>query len=307
MSLKSQSADRAIKPPKSERADPGAAKSALRLQPRDVELLRDLFLFGIMLRGQIERRYFGSTGRCNARLLKLYNGGFVRRLTLPLPTGASAAGSPYAYALGPAGIPVVATELGWEPTAVRSKLRHGTPTHISHTVEIVEFWLNLESSVAAQQELVLVDFMPEMLVRHAYEYQFAGSWRQEVFKPDAYFALCSSANDKTLHFFVEIDLGHTSSHEFALKLRIHDRYQRSGLFARTFAESDPISGFQTLYLTTSSERRDNLAEIAKKEPSARCLLATLEDARDLGMLSAIWHSPYADRPESLGDCSGSPQ
>ena len=84
----------------------------MRLEERDRELLCDLLWQRAMSRSQLERLYFSSLVRANARLRLLFDHGFVSRYFLPAaPYGAQAV-----YSLGKAAVPVVAGLVGHAST-----------------------------------------------------------------------------------------------------------------------------------------------------------------------------------------------
>jgi hypothetical protein len=90
---------------------------------------------------------------------------------------------------------------------------------------------------------------------------------------------------------VEIDLGHTSAAEFALKLEIHARYARGGLFRQRYGADKAA----TLVVTTGSQRRDNLRAIAEGQRNARVWFSTFAEVAAGGVLGAVWHAPFAER------------
>ena len=241
------------------------------LQPRDIALLTEVYAYGSMLRGQIQALHFGSVPRTNARLRQLYDGRFLQRAQLELPaTSPVATGCQFGYLLGPAGIPIVAAELGIDPADVRAQLRRGTPGYLLHTIDIVTFRLAVEASARTCAAVQLKQFLPERLCRHAYEVRpktadgqaRESRWHLEVFKPDAVFLIAH--NGVLTGFAVEIDRGHTSASEFSCKLAIHARYAATGLFTGRYGAH--CAG--TLIVTTSARRRDNLAAIAAQAAAA---------------------------------------
>ncbi len=286
----------------SRRPDSPKTSRRMVLQRRDMSLLSDVYAHGSMLRGQIQELHFGSVPRANARLRQLYDARFLQRATLTLPSAMdSAAGCQYAYLLGPAGIPVVAGELGLDPDDIRSQLRRGTPGYLLHTIEIVTFRLAVEAAARASEAVVLERFYPERLCRHAYEVRekpvtdaaTEGRWRTEICKPDAVFV--TAYGSVRSGFAVEIDLGHTSASEFTLKLGIHARYAGSGLFTDRYGAE--CAG--TLIVTTSDNRRGHLAAIALKQPERIFRLATFGDIRRHGAFGPVWYSPGMADPHNL--------
>lgn len=300
-----------VTPQPRKRRDESATKSRLPhtraprgrvcLQERDVALLVELYQFGCLLREHIQARFFGSKPRANARLRQLYDGHFVERADLPEATAAGQCdGLPAVYLLGTTGVPVVASQLGEDPATIRQSLRKGTPAYLQHSLEIVRFHLALEASLRDQPGVTLHCFLPKRRCRHAYEVRRKSEsdaqkkpWRTEVYKPDAVFALACSG---TVHAFaVEIDLGHTSSAEFARKLEIHARCAVSGQFVKRF---DTVKT-ATLIVTTSPQRRDNLRRIAHAQAGLRFLFATFADIQAQGIPASIWHTPDGADPVAL--------
>lgn len=263
------------------------------LQARDEELLVEIYQYGCLLREHIQTLFFGSKPRANARLRQLYDGQFVERADLPEATATGQLyGLPTVYLLGSAGVAIVASRLGEDPAVIRQSLRKGTPAYLQHSLEIVRFRLALEASLSDCRDVTLGWFLPERMCRHAYEVRRKrepgapeGAWRTEVYKPDAVFSLASSGAVKA--FAVEIDLGHTSSAEFAKKLEIHARYAASTLFQKRY-ETEKTA---TLIVTTSPQRRDNLRSIAQAQEGLCFLFATFADIQAQGMLAPCWYPP----------------
>lgn len=256
--------------------------AGLRLEERDERLLCDLYLHRFMSRGQLEALYFTSTVRCNARLRQLFDYGFVKRYYLPAaPYGAQAI-----YSIGKNAVPVVASRLDAEADEVgRQQRGTRTPTFIEHTLEVVNRWLAFREACATTPDVEIERWLPEMLCRHEYDIEAnrSGRWRKEAFKPDAFLRLESKG--RFHNFFIEVDLGHTSSRQFIGKLLTHQRYLESGLFQEIYAGSE----FHTLVITTGPRRLRNLAALAGQQNSSLFWLTTFEDARDKGILGPIWH------------------
>jgi hypothetical protein len=173
------------------------------------------------------------------------------------------------------------------------------PTFLAHTLEIISFRLAMSGSADITPSVQLVRFLSERQVRHSYEVRARGEgarpWRREVFKPDALAELSFAPMHNPAFFFVEIDLGHTSAKEFAVKLRLHQRYKESGLFARRYG----APAFTTLVCTTGTLRREHLRRIAETEESSHCRIATFSDLAEPGPLAAVWYGPHSSLPETL--------
>jgi hypothetical protein len=265
------------------------------LTGRDRLLLQDLFLFGAMTRGQLQRAHFGSVSRCNTRIKALEDVGLLAR-TLPAVSPQLAGAGQAVCLLGPGGVPVVAEGLGWCPAQVRERQRRGTPTYLAHTLGCVQFWLDLKDAVQGHGTVRLARFVPELLARHEYDVrEGSGSWRREVFRPDGVFLL--SKADHMSGWALELDLGHTSQREFLMKAAIHDRYGAAGLFAKRYG----MARFVTLCLTTTPVRRENLAHLLEKATTTRFWFTTFAELGKGGVLGSTWYVPGAATPVSLID------
>jgi hypothetical protein len=255
--------------------------AGLRLEERDERLLCDLYLHRFMTRGQLEALYFTSTVRCNARLRQLFDYGFVKRYYLPAaPYGAQAI-----YSIGKNAVPLVASRLEAEADEVARQQRGTrTPTFIEHTLAVVNIWLALRQACAQNSGVMIELWLPEMQCRHEYQIREKGSgqWRKEAFKPDAFVRLAFSG--QYFHYFIEVDLGHTSSRQFLGKLLTHQRYLESGLFEQIYAGSK----FHTLVVTTGSRRLRNLNALVEKHNNQLFWFTTFGAIEQSGALGTIW-------------------
>jgi len=239
-----------------------------------------------MSRGQIQALYFGSTVRCNARLRLLFDHGFVSRYYLPAaPFGAQAI-----YRIGKAAVSLVATRLEMEVDEVSRLFRRSTTAQfVEHTLAIVDLYLAFREAVANEAETEMERWLPELLCRHEYEMRLVatGQYRKEVFKPDAFVRLARRGATGYSSYFMEVDLGHTSSGQFVGKLASHQRYLDSGLFAETFG----CDRFYTLVVTTGQRRLENLCSLVESCGSDLFWFTTFDVVRASGPLGPIWQVP----------------
>jgi Replication-relaxation len=260
--------------------------AGLRLEERDARLLCDLFLHRFMARGQLEALYFTSTVRCNARLRQLFDYAYVKRYYLPAaPYGAQAV-----YSIGKNAVPLVAARLDMEADEVAGQYRRTrTPSFIEHTLEVVNLWLAFRDACAQAEGVEIERWLPETLCRHDYTLGVKGAARrkQEAFKPDAFVRL--ACGGRFYDYFIEVDLGHTSSRQFLGKLMTHQRYLESGLFTQIFGRER----FKTLVVTTTGRRLKNLRALVEAQGSDLFWFATLDDARQSGITGRIWQVPFS--------------
>jgi hypothetical protein len=257
----------------------------MRLEERDEQILQDLFLHRLMSRGQIERSYFSSTPRCNARLRLLFDHHFVVRHFPPYaPFGAQAI-----YSVGKAALPIVAQRLEMDLDEVRRFYRRSqTPAFIEHTLAVVDLWIALREAMDAVPGTSLELWLAEMQCRHEWEIRASGEkWRKEAFKPDAFFRLARSSDGALHDFFIECDLGHTSTKQFIGKLRMYSRYQESGLFEQTYG----CSSFQTLVITTGKRRLENLKTVAAEQNVSLFWFTTFDLVKETSFLGRVWSQP----------------
>lgn len=263
----------------------------MRLEERDEQILCDLFLHRLMSRSQIEKLYFSSTVRCNARLRLLFDHKFVLRHFPPAaPFGAQAI-----YSVGKAALSIIARRLDKDlPEVTRYFRRTQTPTFIEHTLAVVDIWMAFREATQLSEEVTLDLWLAEMQCRHDWSIHAPGDkWRKEAFKPDG-FARLETPNGY-FNFFIEADLGHTSSHQFEGKLLTHQRYLESGLFEQTFGCQE----FHTLVITTGERRLKNLREVLEKNNSQLFLFTTFELLQSRGVLGEIWVSPFQELAQFL--------
>lgn len=272
-----------------------APSAGMRLEARDRDLLCDLFWQRAMSRSQLQRLYFTSLVRANARLRLLFDHGFVARYFLPAaPYGAQAV-----YSLGKAAVPTVARALEVEEDEVRKQCRFsGTPTFLEHTLAIVEVRLAPQEAAERDPGLEFDLWVPEPLCRHEYEVAPVGglgAWRKEVFKPDGFARLRHVPSGVYLSYFLEADLGHTSARQFAGKVAMHGKYLRQGLFRQIYG----TDSFQTLVVTTGPRRVANLLALCREMESDGFRFTTFETLDREGPLGAIWQRPFDPEPRSL--------
>lgn len=271
------------------------AKAGLRLEERDEELLCDLFTHRAMSREQLQALYFPSVVRANARLRLLFDHRFVARYYPP----ASPFGTQAVYSLGRAALPIVARRLELDlPEVARRARVSQTPTFIEHTLAVVDIYLAFRQAVEEEghEDVEIERWLGEFDCRHDWDIRAEGGrWRKEAFKPDGFVRLM--AGGAYHDFFIEADLGHTSSRQFLGKLQTHQRYLESGLFEDTFGGDS----FRTLVVTTGGRRLRNLRALVEEQRSDLFWFATFASLKRDGALGAIWQAPSEEEGRRLLD------
>ncbi len=266
----------------------------LHLQERDRKLLADLFLHQAMSRRQLQTLYFGSVPRCNARLRQLFDHGYLARFFPPeAPFGAEAVYLPGTKAAG-----IVAADLGMDISSVRRRCRGDrSGLYLQHALAVVDFRIALQSEVAANPDMDLDVWLPELLCHHEYDIRTAGTgpWRKRAFKPDGFFRLKCADGSATYSFFLEVDLGHTSRGEFRAKVAMHREYLMSGLFRELYG----AACFRSLVVTTSARRMHNLLALCGDEAVDLFHFSTFANVEQKGLLGNVWHRIGTPSPEVM--------
>ena len=270
------------------------------LQPRDMELLCDLFRHNVMSRGQLQALHYGSTPRCNFRLRQLFDAGFVSRHILPGLPCAQSVGVQVLYSIGKAALPVIALHLELEEDGIRRVYRRTrTPMFVQHSLSVGELRIAFHRA-AIMGKIQIGRWLSEDESRHAFEVRApGGAWRKELFKPDAFVRLQkeTTVNDAERCYFLEADLGTTSQDKMLNKWRIHQLYLDSGLF-RELYQSDT---FRTLVVTTSVRRIENLLDLMEQQGSDLFWFTTFDEVNKRGILAPIWRSTSRVNQFSLFD------
>jgi hypothetical protein len=265
----------------------------LRLNARDLKVLAFLYDNSLASRSHLQALFYGSRSYTNARLRDLFDHKIVLR-HFPNVTQGGASGEEAVYAVGPAAIPVLSEHLDEPMEAVKAHVRRReAPQFVAHALRTVDIYLALRRA-ALSGGIEVERWVGETRARHDYDARDgSGAWRRESFKPDGFLRLRGPSGIRC--FFVECDLGHVSQSGWALKVRAHRRYLESGLFKEIFGEA----AFQTLAVTTGSERLRHLAETTREEGGAFFRFATFAGLRERGAFGRIWHAPEGGKAEPL--------
>jgi hypothetical protein len=256
--------------------------SGLRLQERDVELLAWVFSHGLAERDHLQQKFFGTTSRCNERLLQLVRGGYLVRCERRLQRSEQ---SLYR---------VTGSALKLLPAVFGADLKHLQRVHAARTHQQVDHALGLVDlnlafhRTAAVTPCVEVDlWLPEFQCRHAYRSQFNGVLKSRVFKPDAFLRL-SVEGHGYISAFLEYDRGHVSLPKWRETMLNHAAYRASGLFERVYGTKD---GFITLVVTTGGPRRvQHMQQAARRVASERALFTTEAQALRDKPFGPIWQT-----------------
>lgn len=226
----------------------------VRLQPRDLMILREIAMHGVMSRDQVVALgFFRSIPRANARLCPLTALGLLARLSglgglqaqQSIYTVASKA-SPYLD----------------ERVANLVLGRKQTVRFIEHSLMVVDIRVQLK-------RLGADGWNHECQVRHRYQY----SGIRYEFRPDGLAYVGHNC------LFIEADRGNASRKALSETFASYDRYALSGQFEKTYGKA----GFRVLVVTSGKRRADSVRRIATKYRVAISVttLETLGHAKSL--------------------------
>jgi hypothetical protein len=249
-----------------------------------------------MSREQIQKLYFPSLVRANARLRLLFDHRFVARYYPPAVTVWSA--GDLLTGQGRA-LPVVARRLDWIcPRSRAGRASRRRRRFIEHTLAT---WTSTSPSGRRSESAGTWrssgGWANSTAATSGTSAPRAAKWRKEAFKPDGFVRLLEG--DTYHNFFIEADLGHTSSRQFLGKLLTHQRYLESGLYERTFGGDS----FRTLVVTTGTRRAGNLRGLVEQQQSDLFWFATLEDVRR-DVLGPVWQAPSVEESVRSGSSPG---
>ncbi|MBS1702865.1 MAG: replication-relaxation family protein [Armatimonadetes bacterium] len=202
----------------------------MKLTERDVRLVRDVALSGVLCRSQVVRLgYFSSVSRANRRLRALCGEGMLKPVDTPF----------HARRLYVPGLAAVSV-LGDEVARLVSH-RSGTPRFLQHALAVTELRIGLADADRKWRF--------EGQARH----RFAFGKREHDLRPDGLLLSESGA------MFVEADLGHVSLPRFARRFEGYRAYFGGGSFASVYGSRK----HRILVVTTGELRRSHVSKAAK--------------------------------------------
>lgn len=252
------------------------AGSAMRLTPRDVDIIGDVAAYTVMTRDQIQRkRRIGSVPRANAVLIRLVRANYLSRRYQPTVVGTRRP----VYFVGPRG----------------AELLNGAPLDGVRTRAQVAGL----SDLFVQHQLALSD------VRMVFEQSQPGfsyeRWTSDLGLRDAHLGLIPdgyvefAADGQRFTAFVEVDLGTESLTRWRSKVEEYIRLAHSGLYRKVFNRQF----FRTLVVTPSERRVVHLQREIAVRTSEIFWLATTADLIARGPLAAIWRRPGHEKVHQL--------
>lgn len=267
----------------------------LKLQPRDLALLRDVSEFRFLNTEQLVSLHEGSRRGIANRLSLLFQHRYLDR---PEVQKAARLSSPHlVYSLDRKGAEVLAKDAQEREGILRRirEVKHTSPL-IAHASMISQFRVCLTLALKGTDTKLV-----RWLQGNDLKVALRRRGENPELVPDAFFTLEDKGD--LLHFFLEADRGTMSSARFVSKLRVYWRWWHEGRCEASLG----ITSFRVLTITPNSTRSENLRRAAKdaddrKQGSAMYLFAP-ETRYNVdvpeALLNAVWKCPKDDTPHSI--------
>ncbi|MBL8060473.1 MAG: replication-relaxation family protein [Chthonomonas sp.] len=225
------------------------------LQQRDRRLLVDLYGHKVLSRDHfIELGHFKSVARCNARLLRLRQGGFIKLLRHPA-WGSSSASH---YMLSGKAIAVIAEALDRPPSEVARQI-NAKPAllYLEHTLLLANLRCLFTKALASKR--TPFTWLPEGLCLHRYQVGLDA----RVIKPDSFVRW--GVDDQVQNWLIELDLGHASLPALRRKLENYANYFADGACHDAYGRGR----FGILFITTGERRVRAILDVLTTYPALK--------------------------------------
>lgn len=243
------------------------------LTQRDQEVLRQVYLFRMMTREQIERLLFApsqgqdhltKTSKVRQRLKLLYQHGYLERI--PFPTGPGQWAWRPVYRLGRKGATLLAEEMKLPMKQLYYWGRGDDRDHrasdpsllfMQHSMEINDVRIAVLQAAQAHGCRVEQWLDDNTLKREKMKADtiFRSDWDGDAkvgVIPDAYFVL--HLGDRRAHFFLELDRATMSNGRWRSRIHSYLDYVQSGRYRERFQ----TNSLRILTVTTTPQRLENL-------------------------------------------------
>jgi Replication-relaxation len=256
----------------------GNRRLRIVVQPRDELLLRELSGMRIIDCEQAKVvAGFRSTTRANARLLKLYQAGLLRRFF----QGTTAGGRKALYTLSLKGAHLVGVP-------------HQGFRHENDELIVTNFFVAHQSAINEVYCLVKysrIEFEGSHFVRWL-------SLREPLAEgipltPDGYFEIGTAQG--TVSAFLEVDLGTEGSAVWKKKVTSYLRYATSGVFEEQFGQKQ----FRVLVIANSDHRLQAIRTVVRSMTEKIFWFSTLKAIQQNGFWGSVWTRPVEDTLRSF--------
>jgi len=234
----------------------------LRLQERDIEIIKLVHDFRFLNSHQIELLVNTSEKAILRRLQKLFHHGFLDRppaqIVYPLKGTQK-----MVYALGDRGAELLAEKFGVDIAKIRwgEKNKEVKDRHIQHTLMISDFRVCLELALRNLPDANLLFWKrenPKELKDYVYIKDLRGGKVKASVVPDGFFGIQDPKGK--MYFFLEADQSTMTNARFLKKMRAYWNWWKEGRHTKRFG----IKAFRVLTITKTEKRKENLRQTTKK-------------------------------------------
>jgi hypothetical protein len=251
--------------------------AGLMVQPRDRELLGQLFLMRMATRDQLMRAVgFGSITRANTRLLRLHRAGLLRRFFIGFGAARKAV-----YALSPKSAQMIGVPCRG-PRRKQNALLAADST-VLHQLAINDVYCALRFPETPHREAQFVNWLT-----------FTEPITEGLHLiPDGYMEFKTAQGIDAS--FLEVDLGSEELKVWKEKASRYVQLATSGEFSRQFKQSR----FRVLVLADSARRLTFIRTAVSSVTEKIFWFATLEDMKGEKLFSPVWQRPVGELQQSL--------
>jgi len=274
---------------------PGPEKS-VKIQPRDIEILKALFACRFLSTSQIQKVFFRKNRSvvCHRLNVKLLPQNIVIRHYPKVRFDNVEA----VYSLGSEGVKILASELGVESTEIyRPREQAFSPLFMKHILEINDFWISLRSACNSDDPgCDLLSWWTEKKLRRRFQ-----NPKSKVDRPipDSRFSLKYPDGSKG-NFFLELDRGTERPGIFQKKIGRYLEYYESGQQISDYG----FKVFRVLTVVPDEPRLNSLLKASAETGANNMFLFGLSNhMTPVKILSKIWITPR-DVFEVFRDSSG---
>lgn len=263
---------------------PAADLPPFRLTKRDTEIVKAIYQYKALTTHQVEALLFpaddplavyGKRTKCQERLRKLYQYGYVWRDEIP--TKRSEGMKPFVYWLDEKGAQLLLDLLAMDPEEIEwdPDDRNVSAQGFTHLMATNDTWVAIQAA-ARITGLQIKRWIDDRTLQREHNkagerVTIKGARGKQVeisVVPDGYFHLWTDKHH--LHHFIEIDRGTTTVRSrtqknwakktYERKVKGYLAYKESGQFERRYGAKN----FRMLTVTTSQRRLDGLKEITEQ-------------------------------------------
>lgn len=260
----------------------------LKIQPRDIEILRLVYEYRFLTTSQIMLLVPGSARIILLRLQKLFHNGYLDRLITDLH-------KENIYGLGNKGADLLTEHSGLDRGKINWtwKNRKNRKPNRNHTLMVANFRIALALALKAAPAKMHL-WVPEgEALRDAVMVDQGQKKIRIPVAPDAFFSLTDGQS--YLNFFLEADQSTMTNDRFLTKLKGYWHFYKQGKHRQKLG----IDSFRVLTITKSALRAQNLRRVAKKadekETGSLMFWFASEDnyspQKPENVLQPIWQTP----------------